>query len=140
MTILDTDTVTLYAMGHDKVGAKVDEVGGPPQFAVALITRMEILRGRFDSILKAADEAQLNTAMQRFEEAQALLDSFLTVPVDATAAEKFTALRTHKKARKMRRADMLIACTALANHALLVTRNVKDYKDVPGLRVENWAD
>jgi predicted nucleic acid-binding protein len=35
---------------------------------------------------------------------------------------------------------MLIACTALANDALLVTRNVKDYKDVPGLRIENWAD
>jgi predicted nucleic acid-binding protein len=140
MTILDTDTVTLYAMGHEKVGAKVDEVGGPPQVAVAVIPRMEILRSRFDNILKAADEAQLNTAMQRLQQAQALLDSFLTLPVDRTAAQRFTALRTHKKARKMRRADMLIACTALAHDALQVTRKVKDYKDVPRLRVENWAD
>src|SRR5258707_15635111 len=120
-------------MGQEKVGAKVDEVGGPAQLAVAVITRMEILRGRFDNILKAAEEGQLNTAIQRFQQAQALLDSFLTLPVDATAAQRFTALRTHKKARKMRRADVLIACTALAHDALLVTRNVKDDKDVPWL-------
>jgi predicted nucleic acid-binding protein len=29
---------------------------------------------------------------------------------------------------------------ALANNALLVNRNTKDFKDVPGLRLENWAD
>jgi len=40
----------------------------------------------------------------------------------------------------MRRADMLIACIALGHKARLVTRNLKDYKDVPGLRLENWAD
>src|SRR4051812_17786695 len=114
MTILDTDTVTLYAFGHPKVGAKVDAVGGPAELAVTIITRMEILRGRFDSISKAADEEQLNVAMQRFQEAQALLDSFLTVLVGDMAAEWFTKLQAHKKAKKMRRADMLIACTALA--------------------------
>ena len=140
MTILDTDTVPLYALGHEKVGAKVDELGGPAQLAVTVITRMDILRGRFDSILKAADEGQLNLAMQRFQEAGALRDSFLTVPVNAQAAQRFTILLTHKKTKKMKRADMLIACIALASDALLVTRNVKDYKDVPGLRVENWAD
>jgi predicted nucleic acid-binding protein len=35
---------------------------------------------------------------------------------------------------------MLIACICLAHDALLVTRNVDDYKGVAGLRVENWAD
>jgi tRNA(fMet)-specific endonuclease VapC len=140
MIILDTDTVTLYALGHEKVGAKVDALGGPEQLAVAIITRMEILRGRFDSILKAADEGQLKLAMLRFQQATGLLDSFLTLQVDEKAAEHFTALQKHKKAKKMKRADMLIACVALSHDALLVTRNVKDYKDVPTLRVENWAD
>jgi len=140
MIILDTDTVTHYAMGHPKVVAKVEGLGGPEQLAVAVITRMELLRGRFDSILKAADEGQLRLAMQRFHEAQDLLNAFLTVPVDDSAAKQFTALLKHKKAKKMRRSDMLIACIALAQNALLVTRNTKDYKSVPGLRLENWAD
>lgn len=140
MTILDTDTVTLYALGHEKVGAKINGLGGPEQFAVTVITRMEILRGRFDSLLKAADEGQLRLAMQRFLEAQEMLNSFLTLPVNDEATQKFSELQKHKKAKKMRRADMLIACIVLAHDALLVTRNVKDYKDVPGLRIENWAD
>jgi tRNA(fMet)-specific endonuclease VapC len=101
---------------------------------------MEILDGRFANIVTATDEGQLNLAMQRFQEATDLLNSFLTLPVNSTAAQHFTALQKHKKAKKMKRKDMLIACIALAHDALLVTRNVKDYKDVPGLRVENWAD
>lgn len=40
----------------------------------------------------------------------------------------------------MGRADMLIACIALAHNALLVTRNTKDYKNVAGLRLDNWVD
>ena len=39
----------------------------------------------------------------------------------------------------MRRGDMLNACIALANEALLVTRNIKDYARVKGLRLDNWA-
>jgi predicted nucleic acid-binding protein len=40
----------------------------------------------------------------------------------------------------MRRPDMLIACIALANDALLVTRNRKDFKKVAHLKLANWAD
>jgi hypothetical protein len=40
---------------------------------------MEVLRGRFDSILKASDDGQLRLAMQRFQEAENLLNSFVTV-------------------------------------------------------------
>jgi tRNA(fMet)-specific endonuclease VapC len=140
MTILDTDILTHYALGHEKVGQKVNEAGGTEKLAVTVITRMEILRGRFESILKAADDRQLSLAMQRFQEAESLLNSFLTIPVNDVASRYFLTLRDNKKTKKMKRGDMLIACIALAHDALLVTRNVKDYKAVNGLRVENWAD
>ena len=34
--------------------------------------------------------------------------------------------------------DLKIACNCLALDATLLTRNVADFKPVPGLRVENW--
>ena len=40
----------------------------------------------------------------------------------------------------MGRADLLIAAITLANRATLVTRNLKDFRQVPGLQIENWAD
>jgi tRNA(fMet)-specific endonuclease VapC len=49
-------------------------------------------------------------------------------------------MRQQKDFKKMGRADLLIACIALAHDALLVTRNTRDYKKVPGLRLANWVD
>jgi tRNA(fMet)-specific endonuclease VapC len=36
--------------------------------------------------------------------------------------------------------DLKIACICLAHDATLLTRNLADFKPVPGLRVENWLD
>src|SRR5580700_87507 len=109
MTILDTDILTHYALGNERVGHKVNEAGGPEQLAVTIITRMEMLRGRFESILKAADDGQLRMAMQRFQEAEDMLNSFITLSVSDLASRNFLPLRDHKKTKKTKRGDMLIA-------------------------------
>lgn len=142
MIIFDTDTVTLLGYGHAKVTKRVKELPDEERLAVTVITQMQILRGRYESVLKAANESELKTAMQRFQESERLLATFLVLPVDAAAAEQFEKLRTSKskKLKAIGRPDLLIACVALAEKALLVSRNLKDFKEVPGLQVENWAD
>ena len=35
---------------------------------------------------------------------------------------------------------MLIVAIALAHRATVVTRNVRHFREVPGLQVENWVD
>ena len=62
------------------------------------------------------------------------------IPIDAAAAAQFDALRKNSKLKKLGRRDLLIAVIALAERATLVTRNLKDFRKVPGLQAENWAD
>lgn len=139
MILLDTDTVTHYHYGNENVRRKVAAVEAD-ELAVAVVTRNEILRGRADSLLKAATEDELRTASERFQQTQEMLMAFLTIHFEEDAIQHFGRLKKLKALKKMGRADMLIACIALAHDALLVTRNTKDYKDVPRLRLENWVD
>jgi tRNA(fMet)-specific endonuclease VapC len=139
MIILDTDTMTHFSYGKGNVRKKVESVGEDEQLAVTLITWHELLRGRADSLLKAADEEELSKAMERFRQTEAMLADFLVLPVDDGAVQQFGRLRKDKKLKKIGRADLLIACIALAQDALLATRNTKDFSRVPGLRIENWV-
>jgi predicted nucleic acid-binding protein len=101
---------------------------------------MEVLNGRVANIRTAANRDELQKAMERFLASESLLDSFIRPDTNEATGEHFERLLKHTKAKKMKRGDMLIASIALANDALLVTRNVNDFKDVPGLRMENWVD
>lgn len=75
--------------------------------------------------------------MTRTEE---LLAQILIVPFDETAAKEFDRLRANKAYRKIGRADLLIASIALANNAILVTRNVRHFRQVHGVSLVNWVD
>lgn len=69
-----------------------------------------------------------------------LLAQILIVPFDELAAAQFDRLRSNSRLRKIGRADLLISSIALAHRATVVTRNVRHFKQVPGLRVTNWVD
>ena len=86
------------------------------------------------------DEVELLLAQQRLAESEQDLEHFLILPVDAAAAAEFDRLRKLKGSKKIGRSDLLIAAITLANRGTLVTRNVKDFRLVTGLQVENWAD
>ena len=112
----------------------------PRNIAITIITRIEVLRARSDYLLKAATAAQLQTAQHWLNESERLLAEWRIVSFDDAAVREFDRLRSQKVLRKIGRADLLIACIALANNATVVTRNIRDFKLVPGLSVENWVD
>jgi tRNA(fMet)-specific endonuclease VapC len=58
MILFDTDTVTHFSYGNENVRRKIEEVEDE-ELAIAIITRNEILRGRAESLLKAANEDEL---------------------------------------------------------------------------------
>jgi tRNA(fMet)-specific endonuclease VapC len=138
MFALDTDTLTHLLRGHAGVSLRRSQV--TDEVVLTVITRIEVLQGRFAAVLKAADRGQLQHAQDRLTESERQLASFDILPVDAAAAAEFERLLNTKGLRRIGRADLLIAAIALANRATLVTRNVKDFGKVPGLQIENWAD
>ena len=140
MIVLDTDVFTHFTFRHPNVVRHYAAVPVDEAVAVTVITRTEVIGGRRIVMLKAADESGLLLAAQRLQEARRSSADFLLLHVNEEAARHFETLRKRKKAGKMKRADMLIACIALANAALLVTRNTKDFDKVAGLRLANWVD
>ncbi len=138
MILLDTDILTLYFVGHPRVLAHARSA--EETAATTVITRIQVLQGRFDSVMKAADGPQLARAREQLARTEAALAGIAIVPLDAAAEAEFDRLRTNKKLKKIGRADLLIACIALSRRAKLVTRNLRDFRQVPGLQLENWAD
>ena len=61
---------------------------------------------------------------------------FNVLPWDEAGAEEFERLRSEKV--RIATMDLKIACIALVHDALLLSRNLRDFEKVPGLRVEDW--
>jgi tRNA(fMet)-specific endonuclease VapC len=70
-------------------------------------------------------------AMQRLH---ALLAVVPALSFDAAAAQAYAQLPFRRG-----RFDRLIAAHALSRGLTVVTANVRDFADVPGLQVENWT-
>ena len=139
MHLLDTDTLTHLHAGHPRVIERLRKLDDP-DVGTTIITRIELLRGRFDFVLKAATGAKLLRAQQWLVRTEELLAQIIIVPLSKAAADQFDHLREIKRLKKIGRADLLIASIALAHRATLVTRNVRHFRQVPGLTVTNWVD
>jgi tRNA(fMet)-specific endonuclease VapC len=59
------------------------------------------------------------------------------LPFDNRAAAEFDRLRQSRI--RIGTMDLKIAAIALANDATLLTRNLSDFRKVPGLRAEDWS-
>jgi tRNA(fMet)-specific endonuclease VapC len=141
MFVFDTDIFSLALAGHERVSARVEaaEAAGD-SVVITAVTRAEILKGRIEYLLKAADKTHWLRAYDYLVRTEEKIAGVQVLPVTETAAEHFERLRPNRKLKNRKHADLLIACIALAYDATLVTRNVKDFQPVPNLRVENWAD
>ncbi|MGH3080244.1 MAG: PIN domain-containing protein [Gaiellaceae bacterium] len=66
--------------------------------------------------------------------------SVQVLPFDRRAAERYGPLRAllEREGRRLGEPDLRIASIALARDLTLVTANVRHFRRVPDLRVENW--
>ena len=139
MHLLDTDTLTHLHAGQQNVVKQLMAVDDP-DVGITIITKVELLRGRIDYLLKAETGVELLKAQELLFRTEELLNQLLVVPISQAASEQFDRLRATPKLRKIGRADLLIASIALANRATLVTRNLRHFSKIPDIRVVNWVD
>ncbi len=138
MIVLDTDTLTLFFRNHPKVTARLQSE--PDTIAITIITRIEVLRGRFDSLFKAADGADLQRGQERLAAAERDLGRVpLVLTIDTPDADEFDRLRKIKSLKKIGRGDLLIASIVLARKATLITRNTKDFGQIARLKIQDWS-
>jgi tRNA(fMet)-specific endonuclease VapC len=139
MKILDTNTLTHFFGGRQRTVEMFQQE--TEEVTTTITSRIEMLQGRFAMLLKAADGQELRRAQQLLDQTvRRLAEIPNVIHIDGVVADEFDRLRQNKKLKKIGRADLLIAAISLANRATLVSRNLKDFRQVPGLRVENWAD
>jgi predicted nucleic acid-binding protein len=138
MILLDTDTYTLHQVGQERVVRRLPTADEPA--SITIVTQIEVLRGRHEALFKAADGARLLHAQQALARTLQHMAQFPVVFFDEAAAAVFDRLRQTTGLRRLGRGDLLIGSIALANRAILVTRNQKHFRKVPGLRIESWTD
>ena len=103
----------------------------PGEAALSVITYGELLYG-------AAKSSQRAEALERLRELVLFLPA-LALP--ASAAETYGTIRAglEQKGERIGNNDLWIAAHALASGFTLVTNNEKEFRRVPGLRIQNWA-
>ena len=71
---------------------------------------------------------------------EALVEAIRVVPLPLEAAARYGEIRAdlERRGRPIGANDTWIAAHALADNLTLVTNNEREFKRVPGLRVENW--
>lgn len=129
MIVLDTNVCVAFLNGSDAALAQ-RFARHEAQLHLTSVVRAELLYG-------ARASATVSANLERLADFFADLKS---LPFDDAAAEEYATIRF-----QLRRAgtpigpnDLLIAATALAHDATVVTRNEREFVRVPGLRVQRW--
>lgn len=134
--ILDTDHISLFQQGNPLVISKISQIE-PENIAITMISVEEQLRGRLNVIRKGLSKENLIVAYSRL---RMTLDYFNTVNIlefTPEAYEFFLKLRQEKI--RIGTQDLRIAAIALSVQGIVVTRNQKDFGQVPNLKLEDWT-
>lgn len=140
MVILDTDHVSIVEWAGSPEGqrlwARLEHMP-PEEIATTVVSFEEQTRGWLTVLAKARSLAQQVEAYRRLKRH---LDDFCRMTVlefDERAAAEFQRLRkSHPRIGTM---DLKIAAVVLIRQATLLSRNLSDFRRIPGLNVEDWT-
>jgi tRNA(fMet)-specific endonuclease VapC len=139
MFILDTDHASLWLRGNASVIAKVTQ--SRPNVVLTIITVQEIFNGWVGRLNNLAERADFTAEYENLWEAIEFIRGFPALKFDTDADDCYIRLlQSYPSLRKkLLRQDMRIAAIALSQNATVLTRNRRDFEQVPGLKIEDWS-
>lgn len=131
--LLDTNICVFLLRGKYGVDKRLDKVG-LENCCISEITEAELKYG--------AELGRKKGLRQRSQELDSLLSSFRILSIhdaiDLFASEKARLRVAGTPAED--NFDLLIGCTAVVHDLIMVTENVKDFKNLMGIQIENWIE
>jgi len=134
--VLDTDHASLYQRGDAQVGERLRHLI-PNEVAITIVSYEEQIAGR----LAVARRAQtVDERVIAYRWLQLTLDFYCRMPVlpfNNSAGSILDQLQAIKL--RIGTKDLLIGAIALAHSTTLLTRNFRDFQQIPGLAIEDWT-
>jgi tRNA(fMet)-specific endonuclease VapC len=126
--LLDTNVVIHARDGTERVLTKFVEHDGA--LLLSALCAAELQRGLYE------DPA---TASLRRARLDILMRQLPVLPFDESAARAYGQIIARCGWVRGRDFDRMIAAHAISSESVLVTDNVDDFRDIPGLTIENWV-
>jgi tRNA(fMet)-specific endonuclease VapC len=138
MILLDSDHLSVLLDPRDSrclpLRARLQTADDIP--AIPIVAIEEQLRGWLSKIHSIHDAHRQIIPYGNLKRAFTFLRDWPIQEWNEPAADHFS--RLGKLRTRIGTQDLKIACIALANNALLISANLRDFEQVPGLRVEDW--
>lgn len=141
MILLDTDHLTVLYFTENPRALLLKQrlaAAADPLIGTSVVCIEEQFRGWMAQIARHREVHKQITSYNRLVRFLSFLADWKVISLEQPAADRFADLR--KQRIRIGTQDLKIAAIALANDALLLSANLRDFRAVPQLRVENWLE
>ena len=139
MILLDTDHLTVLRYPENPqcaVLAERIEATSQEVFAATIVSVEEQTRGLLALLHRTHDIDKQVPVYERFGKLFEFFSRWRIIPFDLRAATEFKRLRQRRI--RIGTMDLKIASIARVYGASLLSANLRDFRQVPGLQVESW--
>jgi len=128
MILLDTNIVVAFLNGNTWILKRIKD-------QIDRIALSSLVVGELDYGAKVSQRAKEN-----LEKLYQFVDVVQVLPFDIECAKFFGSIKSKLRimGKPTGEVDILIAATAMANKATLVTANKKHFENIEGLKLEVW--
>lgn len=132
MYFLDSCACIDFMRGKIPSGYQFLRESDPRLFGIPTVVEAELLLGAAKSAVPEKNRKLVESFLLPFE----------VIPFDSKCSRVYARIRAQleQEGKTIGPNDLLIAATALAHEAILVTSNEREFKRVPGLELEVWEE